>query len=202
MKNWFIFFFFSINIGILFAQNQSEKVNIVDSVKAKWAKIKIVNGISMLSSNDIIENISSSPKYSILLKAIEKAELTETFKSKGPITFFAPDNDAFNKIGSAKLDSLLLPKNKYNLSYLLTYHALSGRVSVREISRKINSNNGEASFTTIAGSKLTAKIDSNRNIVLIDENGGKSIINHFDILQSNGIIHTVNAVLEPKAKEI
>jgi uncharacterized surface protein with fasciclin (FAS1) repeats len=202
MKKWYLLFILTFNWGVIFAQKQPEPVSIVDSIKAKWGKIKIVNGVSMLSSNDIIENISSSAKYSILLKAIENADLTETFKSKGPITFFAPDNDAFNKMGSAKIDSLLLPKNKYNLSYLLTYHALPGRVTAREISKKINSNNGETTFTTIAGSKLIAKIDSNRNIVLIDENGGKSIINHFDIPQSNGIIHTLNAVLQPKVKEI
>ncbi len=202
MKKWYFLFIFLINSALIFAQKQSDQVVVVDSIKVKWGKIKIVNGVSMLSSNDIIENLTSSAKYSILLKAIENADLIETFKSKGPITFFAPDNEAFKKLGNNKLDSLMLPANKYNLSYLLTYHALPGRVTIKDISRKINSNKGETTYTTIAGSKLTARIDSNRNIVLIDENGGKSIINHFDIPQSNGILHTINTVLEPKVKDI
>jgi len=191
-----------LNVTFLFAQKQIENVPLVDSVKAKWGRVKKVDGTLMISSNDIVENISLSAKYSILLKAIDYAGLSETFKSKGPITFFAPDNRAFDKLSSGKLDTLLQPANKYNLSYLITYHALAGRLTARDISRKINSNNGEATFTTISGGKLTAKIDSNRNIVLIDENGGESVINHFDIPQSNGLLHTVNAVLVPKAKAI
>jgi uncharacterized surface protein with fasciclin (FAS1) repeats len=88
------------------------------------------------------------------------------------------------------------------LSYLLTYHAIAGRLTARDIARKINANNGEAVFTTIAGSKLTAKIDVNRNIVLVDENGNESIISKFDIPQSNGILHIVTSVLVPKPRAI
>ena len=88
------------------------------------------------------------------------------------------------------------------MNYLLTYHAIAGRLSARDIERKINSNNGRATFTTIAGSTLIAKIDTNRNIVLIDENGGESVISKFDIQQSNGLLHIVNAVLVPKPKAI
>ena len=79
---------------------------------------------------------------------------------------------------------------------------LQARLTAHDIERKINANNGEATFTTIAGTKLTAKIDENRNIVLIDENGGQSIISKFDIPQSNGILHIVTSVLVPKAKII
>ena len=73
-------------------------------------------------------------------------------------------------------------------------------MSAKDIQKKINANNGQATFTTIAGSKLIAKIDSNRNIVLIDENGGQSIISKFNIQQSNGMLHIINAVLVPKPK--
>jgi uncharacterized surface protein with fasciclin (FAS1) repeats len=85
---------------------------------------------------------------------------------------------------------------------MLTYHAIPGRLTVKDIQRKINSSGGQATFTTIAGSKLIAKIDGNRNIVLVDENGGESIISKFDVLQSNGMLHIVNAVLMPKTKPI
>ena len=191
-----------LNCAIVFSLKLSAQTNVIDSVKSKLGKTKIVEGTPMLSSNDIVENISLSKNYSILLKANDDAGLTETFKSKGPITIFAPDNLAFGKLTPGKLDSLLLPAHKDDLSYLLTYHAIAGRLTAKEISRKINSSNGLAVFTTIAGSRLTAKIDSNRNIVLIDENGGLSVISRFDIPQSNGMLHAVNAVLVPKIKAI
>ena len=77
---------------------------------------------------------------------------------------------------------------------------LPGKLSAHDIAHKINVNGGEAVFTTLAGSKLTAKIDTNRNIVLIDENGGESIISKFDIQQSNGLLHIVMRCWYPNRK--
>jgi uncharacterized surface protein with fasciclin (FAS1) repeats len=156
----------------------------------------------MTSSNDVVENIALSKEYTVLVTAIQNAGLTDTFKSKGPITIFAPTNQAFEKLPAGKLDTLLKPEHKLDLSMLITYHAIAGRITAKDIEKKINSNNGMATFTTIAGSKLTAKIDSNRNIVLVDENGGESIISKFDIQQSNGMLHVVNSVLIPIIKAI
>jgi len=202
MKKWLVIFYLVLNGSALFAQQTAITAPVIDTVKAKWGKVKIVDGAAMISSNDVIENIAQSKEYTVLTNAIESAGLTETFKSKGPITVFAPTNQAFEKLPNGQLDTLLKPAHKLDLSYLLTYHAVVGRLSVRDIQRKINSNNGQAIFTTIAGSKLIAKIDSNRNIVLIDENGGESIVSKFDIQQSNGLLHVVNAVLIPKIKPI
>ena len=202
MKKWIVLLLFVLNGAVLFAQKTAIVNPVNDTLRAKWGKIKIVDGAAMISSNDIIENMALSKEYTVLINAIEEAGLTETFKSKGPITIFAPTNQAFDKLPSGQLDTLLKPSHKLDLNYLLTYHAVAGRLSARDIAKKINSNNGEATFTTIAGTKLTAKIDTNRNIVLIDENGGESVISKFDIQQSNGLLHIVNAVLVPKAKEI
>jgi uncharacterized surface protein with fasciclin (FAS1) repeats len=202
MKKWPLLIFLVFFGLSLFAQTTVVVNPVNDTVKAKWGKIKIVDGTKMISSNDIIENITQSKEYTTLVTAIEDAGLTDTFKSKGPITIFAPTNQAFDKLPAGELDSLLKPNHKLDLSYMLTYHAIAGRLTARDIARKINSNNGEATFITIAGSKITAKIDSNRNIVLIDENGGESIISKFDIQQSNGMLHVVNSVLVPKTKAI
>jgi len=202
MKKWVIGAILLLNVSFLFAQKRVVANPVIDSVKSKWGKIKIVNGAPMKSTDDFIENMTSSKDYTILVSAIEDAGLTQTFKSKGPITLFAPTNQAFGKLPAGKLDSLLKPDHKFDLSYLLTYHAVSGRLTAKDIEKKINSNNGEAIFTTIAGSKLTAKIDTNRNIVLIDENGGECIVSKFDIQQSNGLMHIVNSVLVPKIKAI
>jgi uncharacterized surface protein with fasciclin (FAS1) repeats len=203
MRNWFVILLFVVSAHSLFAQNTPKtETPVIDSIKAKWGKVKNVNGVAMISSNNIIENITLSKEYTTLVTAIEDAGLTETFKSKGPITFFAPTNQAFEKLPAGELDTLLKPNHKLDLNYLITSHAIVGRLSVRDIQHKINSNKGEATFRTIAGTTLTARIDSNRNIVLIDDNGGQSIISKFDIQQSNGMLHIVNSVLVPKTKNI
>jgi len=202
MKKWLVLVVLVLNGAIVFAQQTVAFNPVIDSVKAKWGKVKIVDGAAMISSNDVIENMALSKEYTILVSAIDEAGLTQTFKSKGPITIFAPTNQAFARLPPGELDTLLKPSHRFDLNYLLTYHALAGRVTARDIAKKINSNNGEAVFTTIAGSKLTAKIDENRNIVLIDENGGVCVISKFDVRQSNGLLHVVNAVLVPKPKAI
>ncbi|HVW97575.1 MAG TPA: fasciclin domain-containing protein [Mucilaginibacter sp.] len=202
MKKWLFVLLIAFGAHGLFAQTTDTGHVVIDSVKAKWGKVKNVNGTAMTSSNNIIENIELSKEYSVLVTAIEDAGLTETFKSKGPITFFAPTNQAFQKLPAGELDTLLKPSHKFDLNYLITSHAVVGKLTVRDIQRKIISNNGEATFRTIAGSTLTAKIDSNRNIVLLDDNGGESIISKFDIQQSNGMLHIVNSVLMPKTKNI
>jgi uncharacterized surface protein with fasciclin (FAS1) repeats len=202
MKKWVIFIFLVLSGYLSFAQKTVINTPTIDSIKAKWGKTKIVNGTPMKSSNDLMENMAASKDYTTLVNAIEDAGLTLTFKSKGPITVFAPNNKAFDKLPAGELDSLLRPGRKFDLSYLIAYHAIAGRVTSRDIQKKINSNNGQAIFTTLAGSKLIAKIDTNRNIILIDENGGESIVSKLDIQQSNGLMHIVNSVLVPKIKAI
>jgi uncharacterized surface protein with fasciclin (FAS1) repeats len=202
MKKCILILFIVFNGVCVLAQKTNATHPVIDSVKAKWGKVKVVNGTAMVSSNDIIENMTLSNEYSVVVNAIENAGLTQTFKSKGPITFFAPTNAAFEKLPAGQLDTLLKASHKFDLNYLITSHAIIGTVTVKDIQKKISSNKGEATFRTIAGTKITAKIDSNRNIILIDENGGESIVSKFDIKQSNGMLHIVNSVLVPKTKII
>src|ERR1035438_5961070 len=98
MKKWIVFLLIVLNGIVLFAQKTTMVNPVIDTVKAKWGKIKIVDGTAMISSNDIIENMALSKEYTVLITAIEEAGLTETFKSKGPITVFAPTNQAFDKL--------------------------------------------------------------------------------------------------------
>lgn len=168
--------------------------------KLKGIKQKEVNGALMTANLNIIQNVSKSKDYSILLKAINASGLAETFESKGPITIFAPTNSAFAKLPGGKLDTLLKPQHKYELSSLITYHAIAGKVSIKDISRNIKEHKGTATYITLAGSKIAATIDTNRHIILTDENGGQCIISQHDIEQSNGMLHVVNSVFVPKKR--
>lgn len=159
-----------------------------------------VDGVTMSSSKDIIENLSESPEFTTLVKLIKAAGLEDNFKS-GTITLLAPTNKAFDKLAPGTLDTLLLPARKTNLVNLLNYHVISGRITAKDIARQIKAGNGQATLTTLSGGTLTAHINENRNIVLTDENGGQSVITRFDIEQSNGLLHLVNAVLNPKASQ-
>lgn len=198
-KAWLI-----IVLNLIVAVAVAQKIDsiTVKLQKNKGVKSKTVNGNTMLSSQNIIQNFANAKDYSVLLNAIKAAGLTETFESKGPITIFAPTNSAFSKLPAGKLDSLLLPAHKYALSSLITYHAIAGKVSVKDISRNIREHKGVATYITLAGSKLAATIDTNRNIILTDETGGQCVISQFDVEQSNGMLHVVSSVIVPKNRAI
>jgi uncharacterized surface protein with fasciclin (FAS1) repeats len=180
----------------------AQKTDSLTAPKVKGIKTKVANGSLMAANLNIIQNVSKAKDYSVLLNAMKATGLIETFESKGPITIFAPTNTAFAKLPDGKMDSLLRPEHKYELSSLITYHAIAGKVGVKDIARSIKDHKGSASFTTLAGSKIIATIDANRNIVLTDENGGQCVISQFDVEQSNGMLHVVNSVFIPKKRVI
>jgi len=150
----------------------------------------------MNPSKSIQENILASPNFSTL-SSIMREDTTNIF-SGTPITVFAPDNKAFSRLPAGTVDTLLLPVHKPDLLNLLKYHAVAGKITSNDIERQIKAGNGRATFTTLSGRTLTAKINENRNIVLTDENGGQSVISRLDVQQSNGILYVITQVLLPK----
>jgi uncharacterized surface protein with fasciclin (FAS1) repeats len=157
---------------------------------------------AMLPTNDIVKNISLAPNTHTFYIFIQKTNLTRTYTSRGPITIFVPVDDGYTNMPTGKFDSIAKPAHIWELTDLVAYHAIAGQLKAKDIQKKINRGKGMATFTTLSGGKLFAKIDSNSNIVLIDGNGGKSTISQFDIKQNNGIVHLVNKVLLPKKKVI
>lgn len=152
---------------------------------------------------DFVENLTPAKNYTILVKAIRAASLIGTLKSRGPMTFFIPDDSAFRaKFGNARLDSLTKSNHKYELINLLSYHIVAGNYDSKALLELIEDGKGQAQLLTLSGSKLIAKIDTNRNIVLYDETGGQSVVSKFDMQQSNGYIHMITNVLVPKNKAI
>jgi uncharacterized surface protein with fasciclin (FAS1) repeats len=151
--------------------------------------------------NNIAGNISTLKQATIFSRSLNACGLTQTFNDPGPLTVFLPADSAFNKLSPGKLDALLTPKKKYDLIAMITYHALPGKVSAKNIAKEIGRGKGLAVFRTISGAPLKARFESG-NIVLIDETGGKSILQKSDLKQKNGLIHLVSGVLTPKVKPI
>jgi uncharacterized surface protein with fasciclin (FAS1) repeats len=73
---------------------------------------------------------SANPVLSTLVVAVKQAGLVDTLNSADGITVFAPDNSAFAKIPASTLKSVLA--NKAELTKILSYHVVSGRVTPAE----------------------------------------------------------------------
>lgn len=157
-----------------------------------------VGGAAMYSTKNIIENAMNSKKHTTLVAAVKAAGLVETLQGKGPFTVFAPTDDAFENLPAGTLDMLLKPENKAKLAGILTYHVIAANESYDSIAQKIKAGGGKAELKTVAGGKLWVMMNGPRNIVVKDENGNIANISVYDVVQSNGMIHSIDTVLMPK----
>ncbi len=88
----------------------------------------MVGGAPMYASKDIIDNAVNSKDHTTLVAAVKAAGLVETLKGKGPFTVFAPVNAAFAALPAGTVDTLLKPENKAQLTKVLTYHVVTGKM--------------------------------------------------------------------------
>ena len=137
---------------------------------------------------------SANPVLSTLVTAVKKAGLVDTLNAANGITVFAPDNSAFAKIPSSTLDSVLA--NKSELTKILTYHVVAGKISSKDLARMIKKGHGKATLKTVQGEDLVASM-SGKNIILTDAKGGTATVTTADVFQSNGVIHVIDSVLMP-----
>jgi uncharacterized surface protein with fasciclin (FAS1) repeats len=105
--------------------------------------------------------------------------------------------------GSATLpagtvDTLLKPENKAALTKVLTYHVVPGRYTSVDLDKLIRKGNGTAILKTASGGTLTFARNGERNITVKDETGAIADISIYDVLQSNGVIFSVDRVLMPR----
>ncbi len=152
-------------------------------------KTVTVGGAPMLPSRNIIENIVNSRDHTVLVAAVKAAGLVDTLAGKGPLTMFAPTNTAFGKLPSGALENLMKPENKAALAKILAYHVVAEKLAAADLTdgRKLR---------TLEGEELTVKRDGSR-VWLLDARGGKASLAIPDAVQSNGVIHVIDAVLMP-----
>ena len=110
---------------------------------------------------------------------------------------FAPTNAAFEKLPAGTVDKLLQPDMKDQLTGVLTYHVVPGRLAAEDLMAKVKEMGGTYNMQTAVGGALTVQMNGDK-LVVIDESGGGAPVTIPDVLQSNGITHVVDRVLMPK----
>ena len=148
------------------------------------------------AGNDVVGAAMGSPDHSTLVAAVQAAGLVDTLKGAGPFTVFAPTNAAFEKLPAGTVDKLLTPEMKPDLTKVLTYHVVPGKVDAATLTSQIQGGNGSATLTTVQGGTLTASVDGG-NVVVTDAQGNKATVTTADLMASNGVIHVVDTVLMP-----
>ena len=184
--------------SVLFVLLSMASIGAVTVQAQAMAKTVSVGSESMYPSKDIVDNAVNSKSHTTLVAAVKAAGLVETLKGKGPFTVFAPTNDAFENLPEGTVATLLKPENKATLSKVLTYHVLAGKYDFAAIAKLIKKEGGEATLKTVSGGQLKFSMNGDHNIMVLDENGNGANISVYDVYQSNGVIHVIDAVVLPK----
>ncbi len=145
----------------------------------------------------IAQTITGSGDHSTLLNALKSAGLVETLSGAGPYTVFAPVNAAFQKLPPGAAESIMRPEGKAELTQLLTQHVVPGVVTASDLEAAIERGGGKAQLATVGGTTLTVT-RAEGGLAVTDPRGGQARITAAAQAQSNGVIHSIDAVLMPK----
>ncbi|WP_281967344.1 fasciclin domain-containing protein [Roseovarius nanhaiticus] len=135
------------------------------------------------ADKDIVDTAVDAGTFTTLVAAAEAAGLVDTLRGDGPLTVFAPTDEAFAALPDGTVDDLLKPENKDKLSAILTYHVIPGAVMSGDLSDGMTA-------ATVEGSDVTIKTEGG---VMVNE----ANVTNADIEASNGVIHVIDSVLMP-----
>jgi len=133
----------------------------------------------------IVDIAVADGRFTTLVAAVQAAGLVDTLKSEGPFTVFAPTDEAFAKLPAGTIEALLKPENKQQLTDILLYHVLPGKVMAASVSDGLIAD-------TALGTSVFFKVDMGKAYI----NEAQIIIT--DIEASNGVIHVIDTVILPK----
>jgi uncharacterized surface protein with fasciclin (FAS1) repeats len=139
------------------------------------------------ASKNIVDTAVAAGQFKTLAAALAAAGLVDTLKGPGPFTVFAPTDAAFAKLPAGTVDNLLKPENKAQLTAILTYHVLPGKVPA----------------SAVAGKQLSPATVNGATLAVNGTNGVKvnnATVVKADVMASNGVIHVIDTVLLPPAK--
>lgn len=133
-------------------------------------------------TTDVVDTAVGSGSFNTLVAAVSAAGLVDALKADGPITVFAPTDDAFAKLPAGTVDALL--KDIPALSNILTYHVAAGELSPKNLLIS-------GSSTTLQGQNLAVRFKR-----------GSLYVNKSKVLDviyvRNGVIYVIDSVLLPK----
>ena len=122
-------------------------------------------------------------QFSTLLAAAEAAGFDAALDAPGPITVFAPTNDAFSSVDAATLG--LIVDDADLLAPTIAHHVVEGAYTSAELA-------GLGEVTTLAGETLSIEADGTVTV------GGVTVA-ALDVAADNGVIHVIDGVLVPQS---
>jgi len=133
--------------------------------------------------NTIMDVVENSADHTILEEAINAAGLFDKYELETSLTLFAPTDAAFNALPTSMLNDLLADPNG-SLRDLILYHSLDDRLESTDLTEGLV-------LTTSSGEELEVFIDG------LDIFINEALISVRDVVADNGIVHVMDAVIQP-----
>ena len=134
---------------------------------------------------DVLALARMTPNLSTFVQLVDMSGLAPSLQAAGPITIFAPTNEAFEALSQDSLQSLTDVNNRENLVRLIQLHILPQKSYVQQFS--------EISFIDRAeGEDIPITTEAQGNVVYV---GGAQIVKG-NVEASNGMIHVVNGIVD------
>lgn len=172
----------TVNNGDIFINDAQV---IIADIVADNGIVHVIDAVIMppVQRNTVYDIIVNNDEYSILEDAINAAGLDIQLIEDASVTFFAPNNDAFNALPQDVLDDLLADPMGM-LREILLFHQFNFNLPTASMfsGLQIIMANGEQ--TTITNSPAGLFIN-------------ESLIINGDIMADNGFVHEVNAIIQP-----
>ena len=142
------------------------------------------HGSMKAAGKNIVETAASAGTFETLIAAAKAAGLAGALTGDGPLTVFAPTDEAFGALPAGTIETLLKPENKDQLARILKFHVVSGRVASSALRDGIT-------VKTLAGAR--AAIAQTEQGFAIE--GARIVAT--DIDASNGVVHVIDRVILP-----
>lgn len=165
------------------------------------ADILALNGIVhvihkvLVPPGNIVETAQSNSDFSILVEAVVHANLADALSSEdSSLTVFAPTNDAFEPFLAELGVTSITEVDAAVVADILLYHVVGEKLTLHDLDELRKGNIG-----TLGGVKVSFEKKCHwwNCRYLLDDT---TIIQKFDIMATNGVIHVINSVLRPPVR--
>ena len=179
----------SVGGGLVITDGRNRTSRIVQTdVNATNGVIHVVDRVLLPANRNIVQTAQSLPQFSILVEAVVAAGLVDALSAPGPLTVFAPTNDAFVALlGELNLSKDALLANRALLTQVLTYHVVPGRVLRAQVPVG-------TPITTLQGETFTV----NASLAITDQRNRSAAITATDVFAANGVVHVIDRVILPR----
>ena len=137
---------------------------------------------------NVLDIAIGSESHTTLVAAVQAASLENALVNAGPLTVFAPTNDAFAALPEGTVENLLKPENKGDLGFILEYHVTPGNLDVAMLKKfnqkKLGQANNEYVGVEVKGEDVYV--------------GGAKIV--ASVPAGNGIVHVIDKVMLPPSE--